>query len=224
MAKTKRPPPPPTPPEDRTHGVLTPTPPAQDDSPPLAAPPATEAAARDLGHTAVGKVTRARTARMTNKRLLAARGHEILALTAKQQSTRTVLAKVQFLREFARCGIILRAAQSAHVGRKTVYDWREDDPAFVQLMADAHEDAMDLLEEEARRRGHDGVIEPVFQGGREVGSIRKYSDHLLMMFLKGKRRAEFSERTETTGPNGAPLAPAVVMVSWHQSMKPPEQP
>jgi hypothetical protein len=67
-------------------------------------------------------------------------------------------------------------------------------------------------------------MEPIYQGGRKVGTIRKYSDHLLMMFLKGKRRESFSERVEQTGANGASLTPAVVMVSWHASMKPPEQP
>ena len=170
------------------------------------------------------KVTRARTGRLTTKQLLAVRGHDILRLPVPAQKTRTVLAKVAFLREFARCGIILRAAASAGVGRRTVADWRKDDPAFVGLMTDAHEAAMDLLEEEARRRWHDGVVGPVFQGGKEVGSIRRYSDHLLMMFLKGKRRADFSERVEQTGANGTTLAPAVVLVSWHHSMKPPEQP
>jgi uncharacterized protein YbjQ (UPF0145 family) len=155
---------------------------------------------------------------------MALRGHEILKLPPKVQATRTVLAKAAFLREFAQCGIILRAAQAAGVGRQTVTDWRHADPAFVDLMADAHENALDLLEEEARRRGHDGVVEPVFQGGHEVGTIRRYSDHLLMMILKGKRRESFSERVEQTGANGSALAPAVVMVSWHHSMKPVEQP
>ena len=74
-------------------------------------------------------------------------------------------------------------------------------------MTNAHEDAMDPLEEEARRGGHDGVLEPVYQGGRKVGTIRKYSDHLLMMFLKGKRREPFSERVEQTGANGAHWRP-----------------
>jgi uncharacterized protein YbjQ (UPF0145 family) len=73
------------------------------------------------------------------------------------------------------CGHVLRAAQAAKVGRRVVYLWRTD-PAFEALMSEAHEDALDLLEEEARRRGADGVLEPVFQGGHEVGTIRRYSD------------------------------------------------
>jgi len=58
---------------------------------------------------------------------------------------------------------------------------------------------MDLLEEKARRRGYDGVVEPVYQGGKEVGTIRKHSDHWLMVFLRAKRRESFSERTECAG-------------------------
>ena len=64
-----------------------------------------------------------------------------------------------------------------------------------------------------------------FQGGHQVGiGEEDPRDHLLMMFLKGKRRADFSERVEQTGANGAPVTSAVVLVSWHASMKPPEQP
>jgi hypothetical protein len=65
---------------------------------------------------------------------------------------------------------------------------------------------------------------PCSKAATKFGSIRKDSDHLLMMFLKAKRRADFSERVEQTGANGSPLVPAVVVVSWHHSMKPPEQP
>ena len=49
-----------------------------------------------------------------------------------------------------------------------MYLWRKD-PAFEALMAEAHEDALDALEEEAERRGVDGVLEPVFPGGASGG-------------------------------------------------------
>jgi hypothetical protein len=164
-----------------------------------------DATRHDAGHPEAVSLTRAR-------------------MTRKEIQTRTVHMQAAFLREFALCGVVLRAAQAAGVGRATVHEWKRENPAFLELMEQAHEDALDQLEEEARRRAHEGVMEPVYQGGKEVGQIRKYSDHLLMMFLKGKRRESFSERTETTGANGSALAPAVVLVSWHQSMKPPEQP
>ncbi len=41
------------------------------------------------------------------------------------------------------------------------------------------------LLEDARRRSEEGVLEPVFYQGREVGMVRKYSDNLLMFKIKG---------------------------------------
>ena len=86
----------------------------------------------------------------------------------------------------------------AGIGRRTAYNWLEQDEQFQKLYAEAHEDALDLLEEEARRRGVDGVLEPVFQGGKKVGSIRKYSDNMLALLLKRKRPDTFRERHEHT--------------------------
>ena len=91
----------------------------------------------------------------------------------------SVQAKARFLAEFAICGNVLRAAQAAGVGRRTVYDWLKQDEAFERLHAEALEDALDALEEEARRRAVDGILKPVYQGGRLVGGIREYSDTLL---------------------------------------------
>jgi hypothetical protein len=58
------------------------------------------------------------------------------------------------------------------LGRKTVYDWLKREP-FKALYSDAREEAPDELEGEARRRAVDGVLEPVYQQGRQVGTIRK---------------------------------------------------
>ena len=97
--------------------------PARQDAPaPLDQAPATEGTGEPprprRGHSASGRATRARTAaaRVTGKALLQLRGHDILKLPPKVQATRTVLAKVAFLREFAQCGIILHAAQVCRRG------------------------------------------------------------------------------------------------------------
>ena len=84
-------------------------------------------------------------------------------------------------------------------------------------------DALDSLEEEARRRAHDGWQEPVYQGGKQVGTVQRFSDNLLMFLLKGKRPEVFRERFEHTGANGGPMATAIVQVSYHVGMKPPEE-
>jgi hypothetical protein len=121
-----------------------------------------------------------------------------------------VKAKTRFLRQFASTGNLLQAALAAKVGRRTVYEWLEADPSFVALKADAHEDALDRLEGEAYRRAHDGWLEPVYQGGIKVGSIRKKSEALLMFLLKGKKPEVYRERHEHTGKDGGPIALALV--------------
>lgn len=143
------------------------------------------------------------------------------ATGASKQQTRTIMAKVKFLRDFAVCGVVGRSARAAGVGRQVIYSWLKDDPRFKELFDQAAEDALDTMEEEARRRGVDGVLEPVFQGGEKVGSIRKYSDTLLAMFLKGKRRENFSERQEITGARGGAVP---VHVSYAAEMNPPPTP
>ena len=127
---------------------------------------------------------------------------------AKRTRLQTAHAKTRFLAEFSRCGNILRAAKSVKVGRRTVYNWLAADEQFGQRYEEALEDALDELEEEARRRAVDGVDRPVYQGGKKVGSIREYSDTLLIMLLKAKRPETFRERHEHTAKGGAPLYPS----------------
>jgi AcrR family transcriptional regulator len=134
------------------------------------------------------------------------------------------VAKAAFLRIFATLGNVLKSAEGAGVGRRTVYHWLEDDARFKELYAEAREDALDRLEEEARRRAVDGVLEPVYQGGRKVGEIRQFSDTLLMLLLKSKRPDVFRDRHEHTGKDGGPVAVTPILVSYDLRMKPPEEP
>lgn len=113
--------------------------------------------------------------------------------------------KARFLADFALCGNVLRSAVAAGCGRRTVYDWRREDSKFAALYDEAHEDALDRLEEEGRRRAYEGVLEPVVSAGQLVTHVRKYSDTLLITLLKGKRPDTFRDRHEVTGKNGGPL-------------------
>lgn len=121
-----------------------------------------------------------------------------------RQQARTLRAQARFLRDFAVAGNVSRAARTVKVGRRTVYDWLGNE-AFKRLYAEAYDDALDALEEEARRRAVDGVLEPVFQGGVKVGTIPKYSDTLLKLLLEGKRPETFRTRHELFGPKGGPI-------------------
>ena len=118
---------------------------------------------------------------------------------------RTAIAKVAFLSHFAQHGNVLHACREARIGRTTFYGWLKSDPRFAVIYAEATEDAVDVLEAEAKRRAVDGYTEPVYQGGKQVGEVRKFSDNLLITLLKGKRPDVYRERLDVNARLG--LAP-----------------
>lgn len=97
------------------------------------------------------------------------------------------------------------ACKAADIGYSTAHQWRKDDPEFAAQWLDAVEHGVDLLEDECRRRAYDGYDKPVFQGGEQVGVVREFSDTLMVLMMKGRRKAVFSERTELTGADGGPV-------------------
>ena len=100
----------------------------------------------------------------------------------------------------AATGNVSAACQACGIGRRTYYHWMED-PAFVERVTDAKDEAADALEAEARRRAHEGTEKPVYQGGRRVGTIREYSDTLLIFLLKGCRPEKYRERADSLNLN-----------------------
>jgi hypothetical protein len=100
-----------------------------------------------------------------------------------------------------------RAAAACGIGTETVRRARKEDPAFNEECDEALETFYDNLEEEAVRRGRDGVPEPVFYKGVECGEIQRYSDTLLLAILKGRRRHVFGDKSqvEMTGKDGGPI-------------------
>jgi len=116
-------------------------------------------------------------------------------------------AWAKFLEELATSGIISQACKKARICRTSAYARRKEDEAFAQAWAEAEELGVDAMEDEALRRGKDGTLKPVYQQGRKVGTVREYSDTLLIFMLKAKRPDKFKERVaaEHTGKNGGPI-------------------
>lgn len=107
------------------------------------------------------------------------------------------LLKKQFLAAFRKCGNITAAAEKAGLAdRRQHYRWLKSDPRYRAAFAEVEAEAVDALELEARRRAQIGWDEPVYQGGKQVGSIRRYSDTLLIFLLKGARPEKYRERHE----------------------------
>ena len=109
-------------------------------------------------------------------------------------TVRTPEASDAFLKALAKSCNVTAACRAAGIGRRTAYDWRNDDEAFAAAWDEAVEEAADALEAEAWRRGHDGVDKPVFYQGEAVGTVREHSDKLLEILLKAHRPERFVER------------------------------
>lgn len=110
-------------------------------------------------------------------------------------------------------GNILHAAKAAEIDRTEHYRWMAE-PGYAARFEDAANDAVDVLEAEARRRAINGVKEPVgWHLGKPGGYVKRYSDTLLIFLLKGARPAVYRERFEHTGKDGAPLGPTMVTVN-----------
>lgn len=130
-----------------------------------------------------------------------------------------------FLRAFALTGIILHGVQASGVSRGAVSAWREVE-WFETLYQMAIEEAADRIEGEAIRRAVEGYDEPVIYQGLPTTvadpvtgefkhlTIRKYSDQLMALVLKGARPEKYRDNhkveIEGGGIGGVLVVPGVV--------------
>lgn len=119
---------------------------------------------------------------------------------AKQKTTgdraRADVWKGAFLIALSHNGNVSGACLAAEIDRSAVYRAKDDDPEFAARWDEALKIAVDRLEAEAWRRAVDGVDEPVFQKGVQVGAIRKYSDTLMAVLLKAHNPDKYREKIE----------------------------
>lgn len=142
--------------------------------------------------------------------------------------------KARFLAAYVIAGTVRAATAAAHISRETHFSWLREsgpeyDPQYAAAFAHTKTEAGERLKEEAIRRAHDGVEEPVIFKGKLCGrwldadgqptfegmpdatfvplTIRKKSDVLLIFLLKAAFPEEFRERYEHTGAGGKDLIP-----------------
>ena len=125
----------------------------------------------------------------------------------ENRTIRTSEKRQKFLDALAQTCNITKACEISGIGRASVYDWRGEDEGFAKDWKKALEIGSELLEDEAVRRAREGVEEPVYQGGRLVGHVRKYSDTLLIFLLKGAKPEKYREnvKQEISGAGGGPV-------------------
>jgi hypothetical protein len=148
--------------------------------------------------------------------------------------------KPAFLAALRELPVIAHACKAVDIERSTAYRAREADEGFAKAWDEAQEDGIDRAEQEAFRRGVVGFEEPVIDKGRlayryeryldddgaehyrlqldDQGqpiplTVRKHSDALLGLVLKGRRKSVYAERKELTGADGAALPAAQVIIA-----------
>lgn len=120
----------------------------------------------------------------------------------------------KFLDLYAINGNLTVSAAACQVNRSTVQKKIVRNPEFAQLVLEAREEAFDRLEAEAHRRAVNGVEKPVFYMGEVCGSIKEYSDSLLITLLKACRPGKFRDSAtieQTIHGNGPVLITEVII-------------
>lgn len=137
-----------------------------------------------------------------------------------------------FLAALREVPIVQHACNAVGIERCTAYRARLADEAFAKAWEEAMEAGVDRAEQEAFRRGVVGFHEPVIDKGRlcfvyeryldesnqeqwrmkldDQGqpiplTVRKHSDPMLALILKGRRKSVYADRTELTGADGGPV-------------------
>jgi hypothetical protein len=79
------------------------------------------------------------------------------------------------------------------VPRATWYRRRKRSARLADAWAEALDQGIDRLEEEALRRALKGTRQPVYFQGERIGSIPRYSDALLMFLLRAHRPQRYRD-------------------------------
>jgi hypothetical protein len=111
----------------------------------------------------------------------------------------------KFISCLAQTGNVRFAASEAKIDYSTVYKRRNTDLEFAMLFEEALDIAADQLEGEAFRRAMEGWDENVFGKDGYVGTVKKYSDTLLIFLLKGRRKKIYGDNFKLSGDPESPL-------------------
>ena len=125
----------------------------------------------------------------------------------ERQADLRAAAKRQILETLAKGLSPVAAAKAAGVAYSTIWTWKREDAAFSAAWDEAFEQGTDVLEDIALKRATVGNQRPVYQGGKQVGTVQEFSDHLLLATLARRREAWRQSKTkvELSGKDGGPV-------------------
>lgn len=102
-------------------------------------------------------------------------------------------ARARFCEVLTQTCVVGKACEAVGISRQTAYDHRAKDKDFAAAWDEALETAVDTLEQEAWRRAVVGVDEPIVYEGVITGTVRRYSDELLILLLRAHRPDKYRD-------------------------------
>ncbi len=132
---------------------------------------------------------------MAQASLTTAENYEIVSADRNFSAKRAKL----FLHFLAETGRVRQSAQLAGFkDADALYYRKKHDAAFATAWEQALDMAGDKFEDEATRRGVEGVDKDVYYKGEVVGTERVYSDGLLGKLLDGAKREKYAPKKESS--------------------------
>lgn len=127
----------------------------------------------------------------------------------------------RFLEVLSDTANVSAAAKKIRMSRQYMYQVRGEDEEFAAAWDEAVKLGTAALEDEAVRRAKDGTLRPVFYKGEKVGTIREYSDTLLIFLLKARDPDKYADRVkkEVTGAGGGPVQHAAVSMEDYRAAR-----
>ena len=104
----------------------------------------------------------------------------------------------EFLIRYAASGQKTRSAQEVGYTGQHINNVAKNDECFARAVKEAYQLWTERLEQEAFRRGVEGVDQPVFntKQGTIIGHIRKYSDRMLELMLRKADPVGYANKPE----------------------------
>jgi hypothetical protein len=96
--------------------------------------------------------------------------------------------KSAFLAAYVRTASITKAARAARLERQLHYRWLADDPDYPKQFEAAQREAAQILEDEAIRRAHEGIVKPLTYKGQFSYKTRPKKTRMVRSSLRTAKR------------------------------------
>lgn len=104
--------------------------------------------------------------------------------------------QAKFLAAYRITAMLGQAAEIAGISPSTHFAWKRNDPIYSRTFDMAHEETTALLKDAMIERSVHGIEEPTgWYKGKPGGTVRRYSDTLLMFAIK-QRDPSFNDKRQ----------------------------